>query len=228
MPPTDIQLYDTTLRDGMQGEGMSLSTEEKLRVVHRLDALGIDLIEAGFAASNPKDLELLEQLGSERLEHAQIAAFGMTRRRDLAADADPALRTLAQCSVPVCTLVGKSWSLHLEKVVRVDPEENLRMIADSVAFLVGQGKRVIYDAEHFFDGYRDDADYALRCLRAAADAGAETVVCCDTNGGSLPPFITTAMTRVVAELASGAAAIGIHCHDDSDCGTANTLAAVEA
>jgi 2-isopropylmalate synthase len=222
-----IQLYDTTLRDGMQGEGMSLSAGEKVRVVHRLDELGIDTIEAGFASSNPKELEVFALLERERFGHAEIAAFGMTRRRDAAADADPALRMLADCFAPVCTLVGKTWTLHLEKVVRVDPEENLRMIADSVAFLVAQGKRVVYDAEHFFDGHRADRDYALRCLRAAAEAGAETVVLCDTNGGTLPSQVADATADAVTALA-GAVQIGIHCHDDGGCGVANSLAAVEA
>src|SRR5947209_133787 len=193
---TRIEIYDTTLRDGMQGEGMSLSAAEKLRVAHRLDELGIDLIEAGFLGSNPKELELFALLAGERFGHAEIAAFGMTRRRDLPASNDPALRVLAECFAPVCTLVGKTWALHLEKVVRVDRDENLRMIADSVAFLVEQGKRVVYDAEHFFDGYADDPQYALRCLRAAADAGAETVTCCDTNGGTLPDQVGLAMAEV--------------------------------
>src|SRR5436305_2759218 len=175
-----IELYDTTLRDGMQGEGMSLSAQEKLRVAHRLDELGIDLIEAGFPSSNPKELELFELLAQESFASARIAAFGMTRRRGVSADGDPALRTLAGCFAPVCTLVGKTWGLHLDKVVKVDRDENLRMIDESVAFLVAQGKRVIYDAEHFFDGFADDREYALQCLRTAAGAGAETVVCCDT------------------------------------------------
>src|SRR3981081_986899 len=169
---TQIQLYDTTLRDGMQGEGMSLSAEEKLRVAHRLDELGIDLIEAGFPSSNPKELELFGLLATESFAPSSFAAFGMARRRDLSADRDPALRVLADCFAPVCTLVGKSWGLHLEKVVKVDREENLRMISDSVGFLVAQGKRVLYDAEHFFDGYADDPAYAIDCLRAAAGAGA--------------------------------------------------------
>jgi 2-isopropylmalate synthase len=225
--PAPIQLYDTTLRDGMQGEGMSLSAEEKLRVVHRLDDVGIDLIEAGFPASNPKELELFERLEEQRLDHSVIAAFGMTRRRDVSADRDPGLRTLVDCFAPVVTLVGKTWSLHLEKVVRVDRDENLRMISDSVAFLVEQGKRVVYDAEHFFDGWRDDRDYAMRCLRAAAEAGAETVVPCDTNGGSLPPVIADAMREVVAALEGAGAQVGIHCHNDAECGVANTLAGVE-
>ena len=224
-----IELYDTTLRDGMQGEGMSLSAAEKLRVAHRLDELGIDLIEAGFPSSNPKELELFGLLSGERFAHAEIAAFGMTRRRGTAAGDDPALRVLAECFAPVCTLVGKTWALHLEKVVRVDRDENLRMIAESVAFLVGEGKRVIYDAEHFFDGFADDPAYALRCLRVAAEAGAETVVCCDTNGGTLPDRIGSAIADVLTSLGSGPhppVAIGIHCHDDAGCAVAGTLAAV--
>jgi 2-isopropylmalate synthase len=224
---TAIELYDTTLRDGMQGEGMSLSAEEKVRVAHRLDELGIGLIEAGFPSSNPKELELFERLGAESFAHAQIAAFGMTRRRGMTADTDPALRVLAGCFAPVCTLVGKTWTLHLEKVVKVDRDENLRMIAESVAFLVGEGKRVVYDAEHFFDGFFDDRDYALRCLQTAAAAGAETVVCCDTNGGSLPEQISTAMRDVVASLLDAKVGIGIHTHDDAGCAVANSLAAVE-
>jgi 2-isopropylmalate synthase len=221
-----IELYDTTLRDGMQGEGMSLSAHEKLRVAHRLDQLGIDLIEAGFPSSNPKELELFGLLSRERFEHAEIAAFGMTRRRDLRAEDDPALQVLADCFAPVCTLVGKTWALHLEKVVKVDRQENLEMISDSIAFLAGAGKRVVYDAEHFFDGFADDREYALACLRAAVQAGAETVTCCDTNGGTLPDGIATAMAAVVAELAPTGVRIGIHCHDDAGCGVANSLAAV--
>jgi 2-isopropylmalate synthase len=221
-----IELYDTTLRDGMQGEGMSLSAQEKLRVAHRLDELGIDLIEAGFPGSNPKELELFELLGREQLRHATVAAFGMTRRRGVTADQDAALRGLADSFAPVCTLVGKTWRLHLDKVVKVDAEENLRMIFESVAFLVGQGKRVIYDAEHFFDGFAADAPYALRCLQAAVEAGAETVTCCDTNGGTLPGQVAAAMRVVVSQLGGSGAGVGIHCHDDAGCAVANTLAAV--
>ncbi len=223
---TKIQLYDTTLRDGMQGEGMSLSAHEKLRVAHRLDELGIDLIEAGFPSSNPKEIELFERLAAESFATAQIAAFGMTRRRGISAEQDPALRVLADCFAPVCTLVGKTWALHLEKVVKVDRDENLRMIEESVAFLIAQGKRVVYDAEHCFDGFADDREYALRCLKAAAEAGAETVVCCDTNGGTLPDLIASTMSAVVATLAPTQVQVGIHCHDDAGCGVANSLAAV--
>jgi len=222
----DIQLYDATLRDGMGGGGMSLTADEKVRVVHALDALGVHLIEAGFPASNPKEQELFELLAGEELQVAQVVAFGMTRRRDVAADADEGLRTLADSFAPVCTLVGKASLLHVEKVVRVSREENLQIIADSVAYLVAAGKRVLFDAEHFFDGLALDAGYALDCLRAAAGAGAERVVLCDTNGGSLPPQIRTAYA-VVSEALPGVA-LGIHTHDDSGCAVANTLAAVEA
>jgi 2-isopropylmalate synthase len=222
---TRIETYDATLRDGMQGEGMSLTAAEKVRVVRKLDELGVDLIEAGFPGSNPKDLELFELLAREELRHAQIAAFGMTRRRDVAAADDPALQILAECFAPVCTIVGKTWKLHLDKVVRVSPEENLELIRDSVAFLAGAGKRVIYDAEHFFDGVRDDPEYSIACLRAAAVAGAERVVLCDTNGSSLPHQIADAVRMVRSQLGEQVA-IGIHCHNDLEVAVANSLAAV--
>jgi 2-isopropylmalate synthase len=221
-----IELYDATLRDGMGGGGMTLTAEEKLRVVHALDELGVHLIEAGFPSSNPKERALFELLAGESLQSAEIVAFGMTRRRDAAAEQDEGLRVLAECFAPVCTLVGKASVLHVEKVVRVSREENLAMIADSIAFLVGAGKRVLLDAEHFFDGFHLDASYALDCLRVAAQAGAERLVLCDTNGGSLPPFVKTAFA-VVSEALPGVP-LGIHTHDDSGCGVANTLAAVEA
>jgi 2-isopropylmalate synthase len=221
-----IQLYDATLRDGMGGGGLTLTAEEKLRVVHALDELGMHMIEAGFPASNPKEQELFELLAGESLKSAEIVAFGMTRRREVAADADEGLRVLAQSFAPVCTIVGKSSILHVEKVVRVSREENLKMIGESIGFLVAQGKRVLLDAEHFFDGFQLDPGYALDCLRAAVDAGAERVVLCDTNGGSLPMQIRTALA-VVTEALPGVA-LGIHCHDDSGCAVANTLTAVEA
>lgn len=224
---TQIQLYDATLRDGMQGEGMSLTAAEKLRVVHKLDELGVHIVEAGFPASNPKEEELFALLARETFATAEVAAFGMTRRRDVAAADDPALRVLADSFAPVCTIVGKTWGLHLEKVVRVDREENLAMIAESVAFLREQGKRVVYDAEHFFDAWRDDEDYALRCLRAAAEAGAETLALCDTNGSSLPHQVAAATARVAQELGA-TTRVAIHCHNDCECGVANSLAAVEA
>ncbi len=222
---TDIQLYDATLRDGMGGGGMTLTAEEKLRVVHALDALGVHLIEAGFPASNPKEQEFFRLLAGQELSLAQVVAFGMTRRREVTAEQDEGLRILAESFAPVCTIVGKASVLHVEKVVRVSREENLAMIAESIAFLVGAGKRVLLDAEHFFDGFALDPGYSLDCLRAAADAGAERVVLCDTNGGSLPPQIRTALA-VVSEALPGFP-LGIHTHDDSGCAVANTLIAVE-
>ncbi len=214
----------------MQGQGMSLSAPEKIRVVEALDRLGVHYIEAGFPDSNPKDLELFELLASVPLEQATVCAFGMTRRRDRAADDDPGLAALVGCFAPVVTLVGKTWSLHLDKVTRVSREENLAMIADSVGFCLGAGKRVIYDSEHFFDGWRDDPVYASECLSAAVGAGAENVTLCDTNGSSLPDEIEEATAAVVAMLAkSGATAtVGIHTHNDAECGVANSLAAVRA
>ncbi len=222
---TRIELYDATLRDGMGGGGLTLTAEEKLRVVHALDELGVHMIEAGFPSSNPKELELFGLLAAESLNNAEIVAFGMTRRRDRSAGQDEGLRVLAESFAPVCTIVGKASVLHVEKVVRVSREENLAMIADSVAFLVSAGKRVLLDAEHFFDGFALDPAYALDCLRAAADAGAERLVLCDTNGGSLPPQMRTAFA-VVSEALPGAQ-LGIHTHDDSGCAVANTLTAVE-
>jgi 2-isopropylmalate synthase len=222
-----VKLYDTTLRDGMGTPGLSLSVEERLKVAEALDRLGIGFIEAGFPSSNPKEAELFERLAELELEQATLCAFGMTRRRDRGAEDDGALAVLVGAFAPVVCLVGKSWGLHLEKVIKATPEENLAMIADSIAFCRAAGKRVVYDAEHFFDGYRDDAGYALECARAAADAGAENVTLCDTNGGNLPGFVGEA-TAAVVEALGGEVEIGIHTHDDAGCGVANSLAAVEA
>src|SRR5258707_2272362 len=224
--PPRIELYDATLRDGMGGGGMARTAAEKLRVVPALDELGVGMIEAGFPESNRKEQELFGLLASERLETAEIVAFGMTRRRDTTAAEDQGLRTLAESFAPVCTLVGKASVLHVEKVVRVSREENLAMIADSIAVLRSAGKRVLLDAEHFFDGFNLDAGYALECLRAGAEAGAERLVLCDTNGGSLPPQGRTALA-VVPEALPGAA-LGIHTHHHSGCAVANTLTAIEA
>ena len=221
-----IELYDATLRDGMGGGGLSLTAQEKVRVVERLDALGVALIEAGFPASNPKERELFALLAEHRLKVSEVVAFGMTRRRGTRADADEGLRVLADCFAPACTLVGKSSTLHVEKVVRVSRRENLAIIAESIAFLVREGKRVLFDAEHFFDGFELDSAYALETLRAAADAGAERVVLCDTNGGSLPSGVKRAVEAVREALPE--TPLGIHTHNDSGCAVANTLVAVEA
>jgi len=222
-----VKLYDTTLRDGMGGPGMSLSVGEKLKVVRTLDELGAHFIEAGFPSSNPKEAELFERLSELDLEQATIAAFGMTRRRDRKAEDDEALAVLTECFAPVVCLVGKSWGLHLEKVIKVSAEENLAMISDSIGFCHMRGKRPVFDAEHFFDGYRDDPAYALECVAAAAEAGAENVTLCDTNGGSLPAFVAGATAAVVERLGDGVE-VGIHTHDDAGCAVANSLAAVDA
>jgi 2-isopropylmalate synthase len=224
---TPIQLYDTTLRDGMQGQGMSLSAAEKVRVVRALDRLGVHFVEAGFPSSNPKEAELFRLLAGVELERATICAFGATRRRGLAAEHDPALTSLVSAPAPIVTLVGKTWTLHLEKVTRVSREENLAMIVDSVNLCRAEGKRVVYDAEHFFDAWRDDPAYALECVRAAVAAGAENVTLCDTNGSTLPAEVAMVTASVVAEL-DGRVQVGIHAHNDAECAVANSLAAVEA
>ena len=224
---TQVHLYDTTLRDGMQGQGMSLSAAEKVRVVRVLDRLGVGFVEAGFPAANPKEEELFKLLSDVELDTAVICAFGMTRRRGIAAEEDAALQTLVSSFAPVCTLVGKTWGLHLEKVTKVSPDENLSMIIDSVSFCRGHGKRAVYDAEHFFDAWADDAGYALECLRAAVTAGAENVTLCDTNGATLPPQVASA-TAAVVEALGDRVEVGIHTHNDADCAVASSLAAVEA
>jgi 2-isopropylmalate synthase len=223
MSEQSVQLYDTTLRDGMQQEGMSVSVDEKVRIALKLDELGIGFIEGGFPASNPKEDEFFRRMQRERLAGAELVAFGMTRRKGVAADADESLRVLADVFTPSVAIVGKTWGLHLSKVLRVSRDENLRMIDESVRFLVAEGKRVVYDAEHFFDAWRDDKDYALRCATAAAEAGAAVVCLCDTNGSSLPSFVA----EVYAEVAPALPAIvGVHAHNDSDCAVANSLVAV--
>ena len=222
-----VKLYDTTLRDGMGGRGMSLSAGEKIKVAQAVDALGVHFIEAGFPSSNPKEAELFSRLAEVELRNATAVAFGMTRRRGVEAAEDEALRVLTDSFAPAVCLVGKSSPLHVEKVIRVSREENLAMIADSIGFCRERGKRPVFDAEHFFDGYREDPAYALECARAAAEAGAECVTLCDTNGGSLPAHVGAA-TAAVAEALGGGVEIGIHTHNDAECAVANSLAAVEA
>jgi 2-isopropylmalate synthase len=195
--------------------------------VKALDGLGVQMIEAGFPSSNPKEEELFASLSEVELKQAVVVGFGMTRRRGVEAAEDPALLTLTGSFAPILTLVGKTWGLHLEKVTKVSREENLAMIAESVAFCREQGKRVVYDAEHFFDAYREDPGYALSCLEAAIDAGAENVTLCDTNGASLPDQVQAATEVTVARFGERAE-IGIHAHDDAGCGVANSLAAVNA
>ena len=226
MTEQQVQLYDTTLRDGMQQEGMSVSVDEKVRIAHKLDELGIGFIEGGFPASNPKEIEFFRRMRDERLASAELVAFGMTRRKGAPAEADDNLRVLAEIFTPTVTIVGKTWGLHLSKVIRVSRDENLRMIDESVRFLTAQGKRVFYDAEHFFDAWRDDEEYALRCAATAAEAGAAAVCLCDTNGASLPPFVADVVREVAAALPD--VVVGVHIHNDSDCAVADSLVAVEA
>ncbi|MEJ7631196.1 MAG: citramalate synthase [Rubrobacteraceae bacterium] len=221
-----IKLFDTTLRDGTQREGVSLTAEDKARIARELDALGIHYIEAGFPASNPKDLEFFEGFDASELERAKLVAFTRARRPNGHAEDDPAVTLLPRLSAPVACIVAKSWKLHVEKVLRTTPEENLESIKDTVAYLAEVGKEVIFDAEHYFDGFGDDPDYALSVLRAAAESGATTLVLCDTNGGTLPTELKAIVSRTAREFSD--VEIGIHTHNDAGCGVANALAAVEA
>ncbi|QDV33332.1 citramalate synthase [Tautonia plasticadhaerens] len=222
---TRIRIYDTTLRDGSQGEGVNFSLQDKLLITARLDELGIDTIEGGYPLSNPKDEAYFREVRDLDLSHARVAAFGMTRRRDVAAEDDPGMNALAGARSPVITVVGKSWDLHAREILGVSLEENLRMIADSVAFLAAapHGPEVVYDAEHFFDGYKRNPEYALKTIQAAASSGASWIVLCDTNGGTLPEQIAEA---VDAARAAVSVPLGIHPHNDGELAVANTLAAV--
>ncbi len=220
-----VFIYDTTLRDGMQREGLSLSVGEQVAIAARMAEFGLHYIEAGFPESNPKYGELFRSLEQEDFGDTTVAAFGMTRRRGMAPADDSAMRGLAECFAPVITIVGKTWDLHLEVVTRVNRAENLAMISESIDFLVRQGKEVIYDAEHFFDAYRAHPDYALDCLRAAEAAGAAWLTPCDTNGATLPSEVAR-IVRAVREALPGAR-LGIHTHNDAECAVANSLAAVE-
>ncbi len=221
-----IQIYDTTLRDGSQGEGISFSVEDKVKIALRLDEFGVDFIEGGWPGSNPKDIEFFERMRSETLTHAKLAAFGSTRRPGKVAADDPMLHPLIAADTPVVTFVGKSWNFQVSEALRIDLDENLRMIADTALFLKAHGKTVLFDAEHFFDGYNEDSRYTLNCLRAAADAGVNMCVLCDTNGGTLPSQIQRIVKEVIEALPR--VAIGIHTHNDSECGVANSLVAIEA
>ena len=220
-----IRLFDTTLRDGTQREGVSLTTEDKIRIARELDSLGFHYIEAGFPASNPKDLEFFENFDAGELD-ARLVAFTRARRPGGRAEEDPAVILLPRLSAPVACIVAKSWNLHIEKVLRTTPEENLASVRDTVVYLAEAGKEVIFDAEHYFDGFRQDPEYSLEVLRAAAEAGATTLVLCDTNGGTLPAELKAVVGRTAREFPE--VEIGIHTHNDTGCGVANALAAVEA
>src|SRR3954471_19111513 len=222
-----FHLFDTTLRDGAQREGISYSVADKLAVARHLDALGVGFIEGGWPGALPKDTEFFARAaaGELELQHAALVAFGATRKAGTSAAEDPQVLALLASQAPVVTLVAKSDRRHIERALRTDVAENCAMVADTVAFLRGEGRRVFLDAEHFFDGFLADRPYALEVLRAAADAGAEVVALCDTNGGMLPPQVGD----VVADaLAATGVRLGIHCHNDTGCAVANSLAAVSA
>ena len=233
-----IEIYDTTLRDGTQGLGVALTLVDKIKIISHLDDLRVDFIECGYPLSNPKDAAVFEEVAKLQLAHARVCAFGMTRRKGHTAELDPGMKALVDSGAPVITIVGKTWDLHVKEVLRVDDQENLAMIGESVGFCRGAGREVFYDAEHFFDGYRDNPEYALATLRAAADAGATRLVLCDTNGGSLPEWIAQAVGEVAeafegsaegsSEGGAGGVRIGIHTHNDGGLAVANTLAAVGA
>ena len=220
-----IEVYDTTLRDGTQGEGINLSLGDKLRIAERLDALGVDYIEGGWPGSNPKDVAFFRAAANRTWRHARIHAFGSTRRPNVRPEDDANLQTLAESGTHGVTIFGKSWTHHVTEALQTTYEENLAMIAESVAYLRSRGLPVIYDAEHFFDGYRADAAYALATLRAAVEAGTSMLVLCDTNGGTLPDLVSEA-TRAVRERFD--LPLGIHTHNDCELAVANTLAAIAA
>lgn len=226
-----VEIYDTTLRDGTQGEGVAFSLVEKLKIAQHLDEIGVDFIEGGYPLSNPKDEAFFQEAAKLRLDHARICAFGMTRRKGVKAADDPGMQALVAAATPignaVITIVGKTWDLHVDEVLRVSREENLAMIRESLAFCGEAGPEVFYDAEHFFDGYRANRAYALQTLRAALEGGATRLVLCDTNGGSLPGLIAQVVAEVRQELGDGVK-LGVHPHNDGGLAIANALAAVEA
>ncbi len=220
-----VEIYDTTLRDGMQCEGVSLSLTGKVRLARKLDEFGVDYIEGGYAASNPKDMEFFAEMRRQPLRHAQVVAFGSTRRANVSAAEDPGTIKLLESGMPVAAIFGKAWQLHVRDVLRTTPAENLAMVRDTVSHLKANGCRVIFDAEHFFDGYRDSPDAALAVLKAAAAGGASVLVLCDTRGGLLPHDVYE-ITRLVVR--SFPLPIGIHCHNDCEVAVANSLEAVRA
>jgi 2-isopropylmalate synthase len=224
--PQRVETYDTTLRDGAQQVGLQFTVADKLKVTELLDGLGVDVVEGGWPGSNPKDVEFFARVRELELRHARLAAFGATRRPGRGVDDDPNLAALLDAGAPVIALVGKAWTLHVTEALRTSLDENLAMVADSVRHLVAAGRRVAFDAEHFFDGYAADPGYALAVAEAAAAAGADTVVLCDTNGGSLPSTVARVVGELVAALPG--VRVGVHFHDDAACAVANSLVAVAA
>ncbi len=219
-----VFIYDTTLRDGAQAEGISFTVNDKVRIARRLDALGVDYIEAGNPGSNPKDLEFFKKIKERPLRHAKLAAFGSTRRPGIKAEEDNNVQALLTADTPVVAIFGKSWDFHVTDIIRTSLEENLNMIYDTVSFFKSKGKEVVFDAEHFFDGYKGNSEYAMKSLKAAAEAGADWLVLCDTNGGCFPFEITEITDNVLREFT---VPIGIHCHNDGGMAEANSIMAVE-
>jgi 2-isopropylmalate synthase len=220
-----VTIYDTTLRDGTQGTGISFSTLDKIRVAQRLDDFGVHYIEGGWPGSNPKDAAFFQEAAKCTWKNAKITAFGMTRRGKLKVEDDPQVKMLLDAQTPVVTIVGKTWPLHVTEVFQVTLEENLAMISDTVAYLKTHGREVLYDAEHFFDSFKEDPEYSLKTVKAASDAGADLIVLCETNGGALPEFVEEVTRKVIAHLGKP---VGIHTHNDGGVGVANALAAVRA
>ena len=225
-----IEIYDTTLRDGSQGEGVNFSLEDKVAITRRLDEAGVDFIEGGYPLSNPKDAQYFERVLALTLRHSKVCAFGMTRRRGMTAADDPGMKALLDAGTPVVTIVGKTSVFHVTEVLGVSREENLAMIADTVGHLKQAGREVFYDAEHFFDGWKLDRDYSRDTIVAAARAGATRIVLCDTNGGTLPDEVATLVREAISALdvAGCPTAVAIHCHNDCDLAVANSLAGVAA
>jgi 2-isopropylmalate synthase len=221
---TRVALYDTTLRDGMQAEGVSFSLEDKLAIAKWLDGLGLDYIEGGYAASNPKEMQFFQEVAKLGLKNSKIAAFGSTRRADCSVGDDLSLNSIVACQSPAATIVGKTWDLHVQHVLNCSLDENLVICCESVRYLKQKGIETIFDAEHFFDGYRENPEYTMKVLQAAAEGGADALVLCDTNGGSLPEQILEITEQVCR--AFGSLVVGIHTHNDSDCATANSLAGI--
>lgn len=220
-----IEAFDTTLRDGTQGEGVNLSLEDKLRIAQRLDDFGIDYIEGGWPGSNPKDIGFFQRAKEIQFRHAKVCAFGSTRHARNKVEDDPNVRALIEAETPATSIFGKTWDLHVTNALRIELEDNLDMIRDTVRYLKENGRIVIYDAEHFFDGYKNNPEYALKTVKAASKAGADVIALCDTNGGTMPHEITDIVAKMRGELGG---VLGIHAHNDAGCGVANTLAAVQA
>ncbi len=217
-------IYDTTLRDGMQGQGISYTLEDKVQIALAMDEFGIDYIEGGFPLSNRKEAEFFQRMKAQNLRHARIVAFGSTRKPGGAAGSDPQIGALLQAETPTVIVVGKTWKAHVREVLQTTEDENVAMISDSLSTLKAAGREVFFDLEHFFDGYKDDPAYALRILRAAHQAGADCLVLCDTNGGTLPAEVARILEELpLAELGD----IGVHFHDDAGTAIANALAALE-